>query len=210
MKSHELLEVIGEAQDSYVLDAKAPRKKSTPVWLKCAAMAACLCLVFTMIYPFLRRGNWLGTEKPAKLHLVGTVLQTGDGTLTYHTDNFDKHILAFTLVLNHDIPYSYAAFNGYNILEEWTDEDGVVHQETELFKVITPCDNYEVGPEYTIIDYVLNITVNGEDVSMMPCTAGTYEIIIDYSELYQRMDVVDTRVELCPGGEIIINSDSFS
>lgn len=46
MKSHELLEVIGDAQDSYVLDAKNPKKKTiTAVWVRWTAMAACLCLV---------------------------------------------------------------------------------------------------------------------------------------------------------------------
>ena len=51
MKSYELLEVIGEAQDSYVIDAKAPKKKSTPVWVKWAAMAACLILVIGLVIP---------------------------------------------------------------------------------------------------------------------------------------------------------------
>ena len=51
MKSHELLEVIGEAQDIYLLDAKIPKKKSTPVWVKWAAMAACLILVIGLVIP---------------------------------------------------------------------------------------------------------------------------------------------------------------
>lgn len=45
MKSSELLEVIGEAQYDYILDAKIAKKKHTPVWVKWAAMAACLCLI---------------------------------------------------------------------------------------------------------------------------------------------------------------------
>lgn len=51
MKSYELLEVIGEAQDSYVIDAKAPKKKSVPVWVKWASMAACLILVMGLVVP---------------------------------------------------------------------------------------------------------------------------------------------------------------
>ena len=51
MKSHELLEVIGEAQDSYLLDAKAPEKKSTPMWAKWVAIAACLCLIVSFAIP---------------------------------------------------------------------------------------------------------------------------------------------------------------
>ena len=46
MKSHELLEVIGNAQDNYVLDAKEPKKKTiAAVWVRWAAMAACFVLV---------------------------------------------------------------------------------------------------------------------------------------------------------------------
>ena len=45
MKSNELLEVIGEAQGAYILDAKIPQRKHTPVWMKWVAMAACLCLI---------------------------------------------------------------------------------------------------------------------------------------------------------------------
>ena len=51
MKSHELLEVIGEAQDTYVLDVKAPKKKSTPTWVKWVAMAACLCIMVGLAIP---------------------------------------------------------------------------------------------------------------------------------------------------------------
>ena len=51
MKSYELLEGIGEAQDSYIIDAKAPKKKPTPVWVKWAAMAACLCLIISLVIP---------------------------------------------------------------------------------------------------------------------------------------------------------------
>ena len=51
MKSNELLEVIGEAQDSYLLDAKAPKKKSTPMWVKWVAIAACLAIVLVVSAP---------------------------------------------------------------------------------------------------------------------------------------------------------------
>ena len=45
MKAYELLEVIGEAQDSYLLDAKAHKKKTAHVWVKWVAITACLFLV---------------------------------------------------------------------------------------------------------------------------------------------------------------------
>lgn len=212
MKSHELLDAIGEAQDMYVLDAKASKKKHTSAWAKWVAVAACLCVLIvggSVIAPLLNGGGHWNGEKPQKVYLVGAVLQTGNGTLTYHTDNFDEHNLAFTISLNRDIGYSCAVFNGYNILEEWTDENGVLHQETEMFKVITPCGDYETSMDYTVIDDILKITVNGQEVNTLPHTAGTYEVIIDYSEMYQHMDEVNTSVELWPFGEIIIDSERF-
>lgn len=45
MKPKELLEIIGEAQDDYILDAKAPSKKYAPVWVRWVAIAACFALV---------------------------------------------------------------------------------------------------------------------------------------------------------------------
>lgn len=52
MKSLELLEAIGDAQDDYILDAKKPGKKQIPVWMKWTAMAACLCLIVGMVWFF--------------------------------------------------------------------------------------------------------------------------------------------------------------
>lgn len=51
MKSNELLEIIGEAQDDYILDAKTAKKKHTPVWVKWAAMAACLAIILAVGAP---------------------------------------------------------------------------------------------------------------------------------------------------------------
>lgn len=51
MKSNELLNLIGEAQDEYILDAKAPVKRWRPSWVKWVAVAACLCLVVMGLLP---------------------------------------------------------------------------------------------------------------------------------------------------------------
>lgn len=50
MKSHELLEAIGEAQDEFILDAKLPHRKRIPAWVKATAVAACLCLILSMAW----------------------------------------------------------------------------------------------------------------------------------------------------------------
>ncbi|MBQ4333406.1 MAG: hypothetical protein IJC33_06490 [Clostridia bacterium] len=45
MKKEELYEAIGDIQGHYVHEARCAVRKARPVWLKWAAMAACLCLV---------------------------------------------------------------------------------------------------------------------------------------------------------------------
>lgn len=52
MKSQELLEVIGEAQDEYILDARESKQKGTPAWKKWTALAACICLILGAIWVF--------------------------------------------------------------------------------------------------------------------------------------------------------------
>ena len=51
MKSDELLNLIGEAQDEYILDAKAPVKKGRTSWVKWVAVAACLCIATMGLFP---------------------------------------------------------------------------------------------------------------------------------------------------------------
>jgi hypothetical protein len=52
MKSQELLEVIGEAQDEYILDARESKQKGTPAWKKWTALAACICLILGAVWIF--------------------------------------------------------------------------------------------------------------------------------------------------------------
>lgn len=95
MKSHELLEVIGDAQDSYVLDAKAPKKKSTPVWVKWVAMAACLILGIGLAIPQLSLLNpnnddvtGPGTANPSLPSLQGGENLPVSDSLNYGQVNF--------------------------------------------------------------------------------------------------------------------------
>lgn len=53
MKSNELLDLIGEAQDEYILDAKAPVRRGRASWVKWVAVAACLCIAVMGLFPFL-------------------------------------------------------------------------------------------------------------------------------------------------------------
>lgn len=95
MKSHELLDVIGEAQDSYLLDAKAPKKKTAPVWAKWVAMAACLILVIGLFIPQLFSPNsdkggmaGPGNTNPSVPSLHGGGNLSGNDALNYGQVNF--------------------------------------------------------------------------------------------------------------------------
>ena len=94
-------------------------------------------------------------------------------------------------------------------MKQWTDNNGVINQETELFKVITPCASFEDNVSYTVVDDALTIYVNGEKATTLPTQPGTYEIVIDYDELYNRYDVVDESVDIWPFGDIVINCEKF-
>ena len=48
MKKEKLFEVIGNINDNYINEGHAAAKKSRPVWVKWAAMAACLALVVAL------------------------------------------------------------------------------------------------------------------------------------------------------------------
>ncbi len=63
MRSDELLEVIGEAQDDYILDAKMCDKKHTAGWMRWAAMAACFCLFLSVVW-FLRPTTTTAPDYP--------------------------------------------------------------------------------------------------------------------------------------------------
>ena len=146
-------------------------------------------------------------EKPMVVHLVDSTVESSAGTLTYHTDNFSEHTMGFTLVKKSDLDM-YITFGGCNIIEEWTDEEGT-HQEVEEYIVISPYSDYEPQPNRTVINDGLVITVNGVEVNALPSEPGTYEISIYYGELYNRLDVVYTEVEILGFGHFMIDCEGF-
>ena len=68
MRSNDLLDIIGEAADVYIQDAKNAKKKAFPLWAKRAsAIAVCLSVAVTgvLILSTLRDHTGNSTEKPA-------------------------------------------------------------------------------------------------------------------------------------------------
>lgn len=62
MNSEELLKLIGEAQDKYILDAKAQVKRGRPSWVKWIAVAACFCIAVMGLFPLF--GNHDNYQSP--------------------------------------------------------------------------------------------------------------------------------------------------
>lgn len=209
MRGHEMLEAISNLDPSFIEAAAQKPKAKQSGWIKWGTLTACICLLFAVVFPIFNNDIW-GAKKPAKLNLEGAVLQSGNGTLTYHTDNFREHILAFTIVIKNEIPGCHVAFTAENILDEWSDNEGGIHMENEQFQVITPCASFEPNLSYTVVDDILSITVNGQVATTMPTAPGTYEIVIDYGELYDRFDIVSERVEVWGFGAIVINSEKYN
>ena len=204
-----VIDSLGRIDDELIQGVEVLRAKPRRIKrFRWVAVAACLCIIFALTIPMFL-GNGIAS-KPGKLNLEGAVLEIGAGSVEYHTDNYPEHYLAFTIVLEQEIPECYLEFTTSNIWEEWVDEDGVVHQETEEFKIVSTAVAYEEYVSYTVVDDLLTFKVNGIETTRMPSEPGTYEIEIDYDNLYDEYDVVENRVAVWPFGELVTNSAWFA
>ena len=71
------------------------------------------------------------------------------------------------------------------------------------------CWSKELQPNRTLINDALVITVNGVETNVLPTEPGTYEISVYYGELYNRLDVVHTDVEILGFGHFMIDCEGF-
>ena len=192
--------------DDDILERSEAKKKRLPyAWKKWGAIASCFCLLVIGVINISHK--WGDMSAPLVIHLVDSVVESSAGTLTYHTDDFDKYTMEFTLEKKNDLEM-YVLFTGHNILKEWTDADGL-HYEVDEYLVISPYSDFEEQANRTIINDALVITVDGVEVKELPKEAGTYEVSIYYGELYNRLDVVDTDVEILGFGHFMINCEEF-
>lgn len=202
-------ETINNINQKYIDEATVYRKQSVitrkNIWYRWGAIAACVCLLVAGVVNIYYK--WGDLQDSQVVYLVGATVKSSSGTLTYHTDNFNEHMMVFTLVKENDLAMDIT-FGGYNIIEEWTDEDGT-HQEIEEFIAISSYAYYEPQPNRTVIDDALVITVNGVEVNELPTEPGTYEVSVYYGELYNRLDVVYTEVGIVGFGSFMIDCDGF-
>ena len=63
MKKEDLFDLLGGADEKEVMNAREYRaQKTRPAWVKWAALAACVALVFGAV---VGRQRWRGTTRPA-------------------------------------------------------------------------------------------------------------------------------------------------
>jgi hypothetical protein len=148
-------------------------------------------------------------ENADKITLQGVTVNSSIGQLTLTESNIENNQCTFTLIKENNKPI-YICFRGFSILETYTDENGVEHKKVQQYHIITPYDNYEKAAEnHIVLDNKLSISVNGKKADKLPTAPGTYEITIDYSELYEFLDHVEPAVEAYSFGSFVISDDSI-
>lgn len=205
MNREDLYRSFNNIDDDILERSEVTKKNSMYIWKKWGVIAACVCIVVIGVINISHK--WGDMSAPLVIHLVNSVVESSAGTLTYHTDDFDKYTMEFTLEKTNDLEI-YVLFTGHNILKEWTDADGL-HYEVEEYLIISPYSDFEEQANRTIINDALVITVDGIEVKELPKEPGIYEVSIYYGELYNRLDVVDTDVEILGFGHFMINCEEF-
>ena len=188
-------------------DLAAKKKPKKRTWVKWASMAACFCLIIVasiMVIPnILNNPN----ENADKITMQGVTFNSSIGQLTLTESNIENNQCTFTLIKENNKPI-YICFRGFSILETYTDENGVERKKVQQYHIITPYDNYEKAAEnHIVLDNKLSISVNGKKADKLPTAPGTYEITIDYSELYEFLDHVEPAVEAYSFGSFVISDD---
>ena len=216
MRGTELLEQMALVDPAYVEAAEAyPKDKKRLSW-KAVAAIVCVVLCGWLIWNF--RGVFLyggsGVQKPPPMYLVGDTISNGDRTVVYHTDDYENHIMAFTLTLERDVEYCSAEMGGYKHLSSWVDViDGqeITCYKSEHILAKTPGYRPAEYAGYVIREDLLAVTVNGEPAERLPTKKGTYEIQIDYSKLYVELDYEFDTMQLDElfAGNFVVNCKRF-
>lgn len=219
MTSRNVLDAMGGISPDMIAEA-APhadqRKRGNRTGMKWGTVvAACLCLTVAIgiaVSPRIYREYLYCGDQPTLpdvAYCVGTTLEGGYGRLVYRTDDFENHTLSFTLTKDDDAPIC-VAFSGYQILEEWTDEQGVMCAKVQYYSFVTPQYSYQTSGGTIVVDDALRIYVNGEESKALPTEVGTYEITIDYSAIYDYTDYVYETVGIVGFGTLIVGASEHT
>ena len=174
---------------------KVKSKKYSSI-LKRSVIAACVCfalVISVMLFPAIQ--NYVTEGETIKYYPIGKTVENKYGALTLTESDTENKICTFTLVKKNNTPV-YFKFGGVIVEDEYTDEQGEIHQKIQVVDVVTSYDGYKPDKGHKVVDIDLLIIVNGEDAESIPTAPGEYEIKIDYSALYDYLTTVDDMVEV--------------
>ena len=174
--------------------------------LKWSGIAACLCVVVVIgiiLIPMMQN-LWTegGTEN---FYSLGKTVENEYGALTLVDRDFDNKTCTFTFVKKTDDHICFK-FGGAIIKEQYTDENGETHQKIQAVDVVSNSEGYIPEDGHKVMDVALKIKVNGNDVETIPTVPGEYEIVIDYSSLYDSLYRVDNVVKVIGFGNFHLDN----
>ena len=171
-------------------------KKKAVIFKRSVIAAACTCfmlVISVMLFSVIQ--NYVTEGGTIKYYPIGKTVENKYGALTLIESDTENKTCTFTLVKKSNTPI-YFKFGGAIVEDEYTDEQGEIHQKIQVVDVVTSYDGYKPDEGHKVVDIDLLIVVNGEDAESIPTAPGEYEIKIDYSALYDYLTTVDDMVEV--------------
>lgn len=190
MSRYDLLAALGDVDEASVKEAKEIRKKSKAVWAAIGSLAA--CLILALMIPFtmdlLERVSEPVPEASGHdvIFHLGMPITSDKGTITLTRHDAAKHTVTFVFDLADDFRYGFC-FDGF-------DSDT-----NTAYSVIPPYDssNLQLSTKEAVRRFDgLSYTVNGEHTESLPFAAGSYEITVDYSGMFEYCDTVSTKMRV--------------
>lgn len=152
---------------------KKPKKRT---WGKWASMAACFCIIFVSVIFLIPRESEIDYNTA---YLEGAVITTDYGTITFKNNDIENQVVTF-IVEKENNSKIYCMFSGAKVINEWVDEDNEIHRQYEHYKAVSKYDFDDKNDQWTLLNDILKITVDGVETDTLPSQKGKYEISLDY------------------------------
>jgi len=98
MKKEQLYEVLADIDDKYITEAHVYSKKSRPVWIKWAAMAACLCIVVAGV---IRIGIGIFPSNVGDIYRQGVLVEID--SISHLPAEFNRKLLVENMVFSDNV-----------------------------------------------------------------------------------------------------------
>ena len=139
-----------------------------------------------------------------KINPNGKPIENRFGSIILTDSDYQNKAVTFILEKKNNA-HLYIKFEGYIVLEEFVDENGILGKKVQQIDVITDYDGYKPDNGHKVLDIPIKMTVNGEKMDAIPREPGVYEITVDYSNLCNVLDDVSSLVEVRKFGKFLIS-----